>query len=212
MPLPYVGQIAIPYFAQPMTRLRRGPAILVKGHPYDSPFVATSITGAVAVPRGDIQQELPEGVQLDSVIRVSSVSELSTGDDPEGNLPDVLVYNGRNYEVVRAKHIVHAGSYQALAKRLVQEENTFLSYFGVGLADKTTLTGLSQLLQTTSQAAFQVTATGSQKVYYVLPVEAGEPEVEGFANSVRTVTIGDQDYYFVESDVTALGAVTGVVT
>jgi hypothetical protein len=205
-----IGPLLVPLFAQNLTLVRRANGERRAGRWFPGAFTATSIRGAVSVPRGDVVQEMPQGRRADGSIRVTTTTELRAAvEGGSGQQSDLILYNGRYHEVVRVKDLQFAGDYQALCARLDHEPDWKTAYFGVGTAGLTPsqIALLGKVLIESRDVAFTVNAGASQKVYFACPVAMGTPLFDEEEYTITTQTIAGVSCFVAESNDLALGAV-----
>jgi hypothetical protein len=85
-------------FATAHTLRRPGAATYVDGRPDDAVYSSSTIRAVVQPAAAGDMRRLPEGDREDAAIRVFSTSELRVVDVASGTGPDVIVYQGVEWE------------------------------------------------------------------------------------------------------------------
>jgi hypothetical protein len=168
-----IGEI-IASFAQAFTVERRSIGVLDDTGRYTRPAPSVVNVNGAIVPENTPAQlmRLPEGDRTQEAIRVFTQTLLRTAREPSMYEADVIVYNGRRWEVSAVEQWDNGGFWDCLAvKRTQSAENEATAYYGTSTTGA--IEDLVEVNVNGRQLVFDANAGAGEFVYYVYPAAFG---------------------------------------
>lgn len=203
----------IPDFSQSFVLYRRGTGFSRKGKYTKGPLTAIPMTEALWPSKGSELEELPESLRTHETITIVSRTEIKGLVEGIQQDPDIVLYNGKFYEVHKVQNWIYGGFYRSVAVRLSQSSLAALVYFGVGeagLEEEDDVLDLGILLLTSKDTFFQVTTADEERIFFVVPASFGIPtfvvDGEEIEFEDTEVEIGEVEYVIYESPEVEVGS------
>jgi len=204
-------------FQVPVTLLRRaGGGAVIDGFFEPAAQVVSTVQVGTHPARGDVAELLPDQVRVRATRWFYSRDELRTFSEPAGTSSDsdVVMYQGRLFEIFRAEPFIEGGFWRCLGVQLPRQGAVSRVFFGAaappGSINAAWVQTLPGLYYATQREIFAQTSVGAgQNFYYAAPDAFDVPSFEGvpMATAALNVLIDGKTYTVFRSQAQALGDV-----